>query len=64
MLLKELLSVLPLNQACKVVYILGEELVEVKEKASNIANNHPYLLDYEVAVAYASSKDNFINICL
>ena len=64
MLLKELLEILPLNQACKVVYILGEEIVEVKGKASNIANNHLYLMDYEVSTAYTSSRNNCLNICL
>lgn len=64
MKLKELLQILPLNQLCKVIYIMGEEIVEVKGKPCYISNNHPYLMDYEITTAYTSTRNSCINICL
>ena len=64
MLLKELLSILPSNQSCKIVYIIGEDLEELKGKPCHISNNYPYLLDLEISTAYTSSRNNCLNICL
>ena len=64
MLLKELLQILPLNQACKIVYILGDEIIELKGKPCYISNNHPELLDLSITTPYTSSRNNCLNICL
>ena len=61
MLVKELLDVLPSNQACKLVYIISDEIEEVRGKASYIVNEHPYLMNYDVITAYVSN--NILNIC-
>lgn len=62
MLVKELLDILPSNQACKLVYIVGDEIEEVKGKASYILNEYPYLMNYEIVTAY--SNNSTLNICL
>lgn len=64
MLVKDLLSILPHNQVCKLVYLLDEEIVEVKGKPCYISNNHPYLLDLKIATAYTNGRSNCINICI
>lgn len=62
MLLKELLSVLPGNQKVKIVYLVSDTLQEVKGTSATITNNHEYLLNEAVSVAY--SKANILSICL
>lgn len=62
MLLKELLEILPGNQRVKIVYIISDSLKEVKGTSAIITNNHEYLLNEPVSVAY--TKANILSICL